>query len=153
MLELGLLLLTSIITARFLEKRYRLASVFHAILFIVMAVTYFFASEEPFLARLALNMLGEDGYRIVHNTMTDCLDLFHIGFSSILAVEVVIFASVSMISAIILIRGIKKVIRAFNGKHITPIQSPAYAVALPCGETTKPTGSLPLYLLTRRLRN
>lgn len=69
-----LFLLTSIVTARLLEKKkMRVASMAYSVMFVFLLVVLLFTVESEAVGRLMVNVLGEDVYRAIHPAFLDAV--------------------------------------------------------------------------------
>ena len=111
MVELIILLICSVFIARFLEKKYRVASVAHAILFIALSLVYLFASKNSYISFALTNIVGEKAYHVIHEMLVDNVKFFNSGISALLITEIVTFAIVSIFGVVAAIKGIKKLVK------------------------------------------
>jgi len=151
-MEFVLLLVCSIIIARFLEKKYRIASVLHAILFVVMFSFYMFSTNLWLLSDVAKFWAGEY-YEIIHSALTDSVTIVNFSFSAFLVVELSIFAAISMIVFISLIKGFKRIVRNMRVKTICDLmQNYNHANTIFVSQNYEPTYQQN-YLIYSKLRN
>ena len=110
MFEFVLLIICSIFLARYLEKRSKIISTAHAILFIVLMVFYFFTSEHPLIATAAHNVLG-DNYKFIHEAFVESAHYSRAGFSTLFIVEIVINLTISVVGVIGAIKAFKLIVK------------------------------------------
>ena len=108
MFELILLIASSIIIARYLEKKYVVASAAHAVLTIVLLFTYFFSTSFAPFVQIGKNLLGENYYEFLHYGLTNTIKFVNIGVSAIFVIELSIFVLVSILAIVAFIKGFQK---------------------------------------------
>lgn len=114
MFEFILLVICSIFLARYLEKRSKIISAAHAILFIVLMVFYFFNTEFPLVVKAATNMFGVDNYKVIHEAFVESSMYSRIGFSSLFAIEIVINSTIAIVSIIATIKAFKLIVKEYK---------------------------------------
>ena len=114
MFEFILLVICSIFLARYLEKRSKIISAAHAILFIVLMVFYFFTTNNVLVAQAATNMFGENNYKIVHEAFVESSMYSRIGFSSLFVIEIVINSTIAIVSVIATIKAFKLIVKEYK---------------------------------------
>lgn len=114
MVEFFILLICSIFIARFLEKKYRVASVAHAILFIILSLVYLFASKNSYISFGLTNIVGEKAYHVIHEMLVDNVKFFNSGISALLITEIVTYTIVSVFAVVAAIKGIKKLVKCIK---------------------------------------
>ena len=119
MFELIILVICSIVIARFLEKKYRAASVAHAILFIVLSLTYIFASDFPLFVMVGKTWIGNTYYQQLHQALRGGVMIVNISMSALFVVELVTFAIAAIVSVVALIKWIKKLSKIIRTKNST----------------------------------
>ena len=115
-MEVILILICSVLAARFLEKKMRVASIAHAILFICCSVFYFFGSDFKLFAYAAKNMIGENNYAVIHSALKDGVRFVNFSLSGIYVIEVLVFGTIAIVSTILFIKGLKKVAKKIHIK-------------------------------------
>ena len=69
-----LFLLTSIVTARFLDKRkMRAASIMYSTMFIIMLFVLLFTVDIDLVRQMMMNAFGSEVYQLVHNAFVDAI--------------------------------------------------------------------------------
>jgi len=126
-MNLILLCVSSIFLARFLEKRMRVASIAHAVLFIVISFAFLFNSGFALVDRAMINLFGEEDFNLVHESLVANEHLFAGSISGLLIIETITFISISIVAIIGLIKGFKKLLEKF---------SPGFKFNLDSTETT-----------------
>lgn len=116
MLELAVLLLLSIITARFLERRYHVASVAHAILFVLLLAVTLFTTDIPFIKAAMMNWMGELYYNSLYDALHDTVTFVNIGLSAIIIVEITVFVLVPLLSIVAIIEEIREQLKEMKVK-------------------------------------
>ena len=117
-MEFLLLLLCSVIIARFLEKRFKIATIAHAVLFVVIFCFYILGSDLEILVKAGINTFGEEDYSNIHGAIADNVEVLSISFSSLLVVEAFTFGVASLIAIRTAIKGLKKLIKQLEIKII-----------------------------------
>ena len=109
--ELILLFTLSILTARFLEKRYKVASIAHSILFIVMTFVYLLVWDFTPIKEMWTSWMGEEMYDIVSGALKDPMPFFNAGISSFMVFEVFIFLVLPILSIVAFVDKFKEQIK------------------------------------------
>jgi len=107
MVELILLLTLSVITARLLEKRYKVASVAHAIFFIFISMVYLLTTDLALIKEAMINWMGEKLYESINSALSTPVVIMNIGISAVLVFEVAIFILVPILSIAAFIQKVK----------------------------------------------
>lgn len=154
-MELILLIVVSILIARYLERtQYRIAMMAHAVLFVVLLVFYFFGSELPLFVSLGKTWVGQETYKFLHDAITANYDGISLGFSSFFFVEILVlisFAAVLMVGMIRSYKRIAKLIHLRAGCGFLKSNPPVVTYENTGGGTFGPMGKT--YLVLGRLRN
>lgn len=115
------LIVCSIFLARYFEKHYRVATIAHAILFIVASFIHLFCSDVSFTVYAMKNIFGEHYYGLIRSVFVENVYIFNISFSALFAVEIASYITVSVLAIIALIKGFKKLVKFFQVKKNNPI--------------------------------
>ena len=107
MVELLLLLTLSVITARLLEKRYKVASIAHAIFFICMSMVFLITTDLSLIKEAMINWMGENLYDSLHSAFSTPMFIMNIGVSAVLIFEVAIFILLPILSIAAFIQKIR----------------------------------------------
>ena len=107
MLELILLLVISVITARLLDKRYKVASVAHAILFVFQLVMFLFRTDISLIRNLMISWMGEKSYWAFNSALTTPVSILNGGISGVLMLEFILFVFVPLLSIVAFVKDIK----------------------------------------------
>ena len=99
-----------------MERIYKVATILHAILFIVMSVVRLFSSDVGFTMYAMQNMVGKEYYQLIRSVFTENTVIIHASISSLIVVEVVTFVTVSIVAIVSLIKGFKKLVKFFQVK-------------------------------------
>ena len=108
MLELIILIALSVITARLLSKRYKVASIAHSVLFIIVSAIYLFTTDVAFIKLAMVNMMGETNYEIVRDVFSAPAFYVHAGVSTILMLDMAIFVFIPLLSIIAIVKEVKE---------------------------------------------
>lgn len=156
MLEILLLITTSIVIGSLLEKsKYRLAMIAHAVFVAFMFVAFYLASDWWVCVVSAQNVLGPDTYQIVHGAFVDSIDGISIGFSSVMILEIVVYGILIALATVSVLKAYKKVVKYLVAKK----QAVRKAVASEIHESSTQLEVVdiqeasPLYLRLCQLRN
>ena len=84
MVELILLLTLSVITARLLEKRYKVASIAHAVFFIFISMVYLLTTDLALIKEAMINRMGEDLYESLNSALSTPVVIMDIGINQLL---------------------------------------------------------------------
>lgn len=106
-----LLIVCSIISARFLEKKYKVASIAHTVLFVLMSFIYLTSSEIPMIQFAMKNILTEPYYIALNEIISETIFGFHIGVSTLFIVEFITYTIVSIVSVFVAIKTIKGLVK------------------------------------------
>ena len=153
-MELILLLITSVLVARILERsKYHVAVVAHAVLFVFMFLVYFFASDWKPFVDLGKQWLGERLYIDLHDALIAGFDSVHYGISAFLIIEIVIMLSAASLAVVAMVRGYKKIVKYIRVRASLGLVEPSLVPS--CGEcastySANPTGNI--YLTLGQLR-
>ena len=108
MLELIVFSIVSIFVGAYLEaKKYRVATVIHAVVTAAGFVAFTFGSNDPYLLIGSKFILGEY-FELVHGTFRDYVVVLGISMSSLMFVEIAIVISIASIAMVTSIRGYRK---------------------------------------------
>ena len=153
MVEFLLFLLCSVLIARSLEKRYKVASALHAVLFVVIGLVWLFSSNLTFVQYALTNVVGETAYGIIRAAVTDNVIWLRGSFSALLIAELVTYFSLAIVSLIAFIKGLRQ-LATFIKTHCELKPLPVGFILRPATATVGYQGSgRDTYLETRRLRN
>ena len=154
MVELIIFFLCSVLIARCLEKRYKIASMAHAVLFVFLGLVWVFTSEIELIEFAARNMVGDFYYEVLKEALTERMTMFHLGFSALLMAEAAIYMTIAIASIVIFFKGLKKLgkLIKFNDRPLAASFGFA-APAKPILANAYPGNRRDTYLETRRLRN
>ena len=108
MIDLILLLLLSVISARLLEKRYKVASIAHAILFIVQSAIFIFTTDISFIRVAMINLIGEKSYILVNNILSIPSFITIGGISAVVMVDLSILVFLPLLSIILFVDEIRR---------------------------------------------
>lgn len=114
-------IILSIITAAFIEKRYKVATISHAILFIFLSFVYLFTTNFDPIVNMWINSMGEDAYINLHEALISSVIYTHSGLSALLVLELCFYVIVPLLSVVAIIdemRKESKTIRVGNGFNI-----------------------------------
>ena len=119
-MEIILLLICSVILARYLERKMKVASIAYSVLFTVSFAYYLFGSDIKFFAIAARNMVGADYYELIHEVLNGGVLIANLSLSSIIIINAVIYLIVGIVSVALFIKGLKKLVSKakFNKKFV-----------------------------------
>ena len=150
-MNLVLLCFCSIVVARYFEKRMKVASIAHSILFIIMAFFFLFDSGFSLIDEAMINIFGKNNFILIHDALVQASPIYQGTISVLLIMEIVVYATLSFIAIIALIKGIKKAIAKtkFTYNYVLPVQTEA--INIPTGEDLRSYQNT--YLVLSHLRN
>ena len=97
-----------------LEKKYKIASILHAILFIVQLVFFLFSTDLAFIKEAMVNMIGKNAYQVVHEVLTVPSIFVNGGISALLILDVSIFIFLPLLSIVVIADKIKDTFKQIN---------------------------------------
>ena len=103
-----ILIFLSIITARLLDKRYKVASIAHAVLFIFVSFVISVCSDWEPLVNIYTNWMGEEYYLSLKEALEDSELYLNSGLSTITLLEVIIFIFVPLLSIFTIVEEIRE---------------------------------------------
>ena len=112
----------SVILARFLEKKSRVISIAHDILFILLSLSFFFATNNSYIASITMKVVGKDIYTTIHEAMTASSMYIRFGFSTFFIIEVTIIGIVATVAIILFIRSLKETAKKIRVKTLNDIK-------------------------------
>ena len=105
--ETLILIALSVITARLLEKRYKVASIFHAIFFIAVASYYLFVTDYKIIVDMWLNYIDPNYYYPIKEALTGSGIYITSTLHTLVLVEIVTFFFVPLLSIVAFIQLIR----------------------------------------------
>ena len=150
-MNLVLLCLTSILLGRYFERKMPVASIAHAVMFIVMAFLFLFHSDFALVDQAMINLFGETNFYIVHDALVETAVIYRSAISSLLVMEIVVITVTALVAAVLLIKAIKKVFAKFNSGFNANIKTLNFAYNVPSIE--QDVNDRNRYLLLKHLRN
>ena len=150
-MNLLLLCTTSIFLGRYFEKKMPVASIAHAVMFIVIAFLFLFHSDIALVDQAMINLFGEENFYIVHDALVETSHIYRGAISTLLMMELVVYAILCAIAAVVLIKAIKKIFAKFNYGFKANINKLNYVYNVPSIEHD--VNSRDRYLLLQHLRN
>ena len=150
----NLLLLTvcSIFLARVMEKRMKVASVAHAILFIVMSFYYLLTSNFELIQFAMRNIFGETYYGILHNALLETAGYYQVTMFALFFVETITICFTAFLSFMLILKQMKYLMNKIQSRPILHTNShliPDYAYNPGMGINNKQDS----YLVLAHLRN
>lgn len=110
-MEFVLIIICSIIAARYLEKKMKIASIAYSILFIFSSIFYIFGSDFKLFALAGKNILGANHYEIIHDALHQGIIFANFSLSAIFIIDTLIFGITIIVSTILFIKGLKKLFK------------------------------------------
>lgn len=114
--------LCSIIVARYVEKKSRVVSIAHDILFILLSFAFFFATNNKYIVDVVVRIVGKDFYNTVHTAITASTPFLRFGFSSLFVIEFMIFFIFALAAIIIFIKGLKETSKKIRLKTLNDVK-------------------------------
>lgn len=117
-MDLILLCICSVIIARCLERRMRVASIAHAILFIVLAFFFLFTTDFKAINYAMSNMFGEKNFLIIRNALLDASPFYRSAISTLFIMDIVIEIMACIAAIIVLVKSFRKFSKGINLKKV-----------------------------------
>ena len=117
-MDLILLIVCSIIIARCLERRMRVASVAHSIMFIVLAFFMLFTTNFALINQAMINIFGENIFNIVREALIDGSHLYRGTFSVLFFIDVVIDVIACITAIVVSVKAYKKFFKNLDIKKV-----------------------------------
>ena len=150
-MNLILLCLTSILLGRYFEKRMHVATVAHAVMFIVLSFLFLFHSGFALIDQAAINMFGQENFDIVHEALVETSTIYQSTISALLVMEIVVYSISAFVAVVLVIKGIKKLFKKFNFGFKVDLHTLNYDYNVPSIE--QDVNSRNRYLILKHLRN
>ena len=112
----------SIIIARYVEKKSRVISIAHDILFIFLSIAFFFATNNSYIANVAIKVVGNSYYEMIHGALTDSSIFIIQGFSTLFIIEFAIMFIIAMVTIVAFIKGFKKMAKKIRVKSLNDVK-------------------------------
>lgn len=117
-MNLVLLCVGSVFLARYLERRMRVASIAHSVLFIVLAFLFLFNSGFAIIDQAMINIVGEMYFYEFQEAIRSAEIFYGVAFSTLFVLEYTNYLILSIVTIIWLVKGFKKLIQKFRIKHL-----------------------------------
>ena len=150
-MNLILLCLTSMLLGRYFEKKMPVASIAHAVMFIVMAFLFLFHSDIALVDRAMINIFGEENFYIVHDALVETAIIYRSAISSLLVMEIVVMTISAVVTVVLLIKAVKKVLSKFNYGFKVNLSKFSFDNYVPANEND--SNNRNRYLILKHLRN
>ena len=108
MFELFLLITISLITGRLLHKRYKVASIAHAVLFVLLFVMFMATTDIAYIKEFMISWMGKVYYTSLNEALSVPVQVLNGGISTILVVELAVFIFFPLLSVVALIKEFKE---------------------------------------------
>ena len=112
----------SIIVARYVEKKSRIISIAHDILFILLSFAFFFATNNKYIVDVVMKVVGKDIYTTIHEAITASSTYIRFGFSTLFIIEFTILFIVALAAIIIFIKSLKETAKKIRVKTLNDIK-------------------------------
>lgn len=100
-------LILSIITARLLERRYKVASIFHAIFFILVATYFLYITDYQPIVNIWLRYIDPRDYYLLKEALIGNDVYVYSAFHTIVLVEIIAFIFVPFLSIVAFVQMIR----------------------------------------------
>lgn len=117
-MNLVLLCVSSIFLGRFLEKRMRVASIAHSVLFIISAFFFLFDSGFELIDYAMINIFGDEIFHMMQEALIDAGNFYGIAFSALFVLEFISYVLLCVVAIITVIKGFKKIIEKWRIKGL-----------------------------------
>ena len=118
-MNLILLCVSSIFLGRYLEKKMRVASVAHSVLFIFCSFLFLFNSGFKLIDTAMINIFGEEIFYIVQDTLIATSKIHNVVISSFLMIEFFNYIMTSLVAVVVIIKGFKKLLEKYRVRLVT----------------------------------
>ena len=112
----------SVVIARYVEKKSRVVSIAHDILFILLSFAFFFATNNAYIVNIVLRIVDKDIYNTIHSALVNSSFFIKVGFSSLFIIEVVIYSIMALAAVIIFIKSLKEEAKKIRIKTLNDIK-------------------------------
>ena len=116
-LETLSLIVMSVIAARLLEKRYKVASIAHAIFFILVASYYLYVTDYTPLVNMWLTYIDEKSYYVLKEALKGSSFYFNHSISTIVCVELIVLIFIPFISIAAFVKLIREECKEISVNH------------------------------------
>lgn len=117
-MSLILLCVCSVFTGRYLEKRMKIASIAHSVLFIVMAFFFLFNSGFTLIDTAMINMVGQEAFDEIHEAFVATKVIYGVTMSSLFVMELAVYIILCIVALVALVKGFKKLICKLRVRNI-----------------------------------
>ena len=131
------LVITSIILANFLEKRrYAVATIAHAVLFIVLSFALLFSVEYAPIKEMCIRWIGEEYYTFLHEALVEKYNSYFAfsGLTVLLVLDIVVFVIMPVLSIAVLINDIREAYKKIKADKKVFLH---FGVPVPFGNSPK----------------
>ena len=118
MIWLALYFVISIIIARWLDKRMRVAAIFHSVMFIFITVYLLLLSNTSFIVNAFESILGPNTYTTFKEALYDCHSHFSSEISVFAIIESVLLSLTIVVLSVTAVKVIDKTIKLFEHEFL-----------------------------------
>ena len=114
MMWLVLYFIISIIIARYLDKKMRVATVFHSIMFIIITCYLLLLSNTSFIVNAFEHLLGKDTYNIFKEALYEYNTYFSAEISAFAVIESILLTLTVVVLSVTAVKVVNKTIELFK---------------------------------------
>ena len=150
-MSLVLLCVCSVFAGRYLEKKMKVASIAHSVLFIFMGFFFLFNSGFTLIDTAMINMFGQEAFDEIHEALAASETIYGVTMSSLFIMEVVVYAILCIVAIVASIKGFKKLIAVLRVNSIKVSEGVLHLEERPTNNLI--TNYQGTYLVLAHLRN
>lgn len=117
-INIVLLCIGSVFLARVLERKMKVASIAHSVLFIMMSMYFLLTSNNEMIALAMSNIFGKEYYALIHNALVETAEIYQITMITLFAFESFLVALVAFIAVLAFIKASKYILRKIRSNLI-----------------------------------
>ncbi len=121
-MKLILLCVCSVFVGRYIEKRMKIASIAHSVLFIVMAFFFLFNSGFAVIDIAMINMVGQEAFNEIHEAFVATETIYGVTLSSLFVMELAVYIILCVVAIVALVKGFKKLICKLRVRNIVVME-------------------------------
>jgi hypothetical protein len=122
-MNLVLLCVSSIFLGRFLERRMKVASIAHSILFIVASFFFLFDSGFKIIDYAMINIFGEEIFYVMQESLRSASNFYGIAFSALFVLEFISYYLICIVAIIAVIKGFRKIIERWRIRKLVLLRT------------------------------
>ena len=129
MFEIIVFLGISIVIGRIFDHmKYRVATIAHAVLFVLLSLIFFFGTDASVIAYSARGLVGEEVYETIHGFVLQYQHGISYGLSLLVVADLIVVLTVLLVTIAAFVQGIVQLKKWSSRIALSPRQEPH----LPC---------------------